>query len=315
MQESREYLHICAEMMCEIEKVKNAMFTEEERELKEHVFHSKEEYIALMKKYSDKYEKFEILLNDAAKGLKYMYYKAHCSVCGKQTVMFYWGNKDGIREKRMWTSCMRENFACSECENNARMRYVISKLKMEYEHGMKVYMYEHETSGFRSVSKFVREEDLTGSEFFGNKYKSGDIINGVLNEDATNLSFANNSFDRIVSLDVLEHIYPYERALEESYRVLKPGGKLLLTTPVSIFSDQSEERAKIINGKTVHLKEPIYHGGGNYSDFGVLEYTTFGWDLVDTMKKKGFSKVNMIASYSINEAYLGSLGFYFELIK
>ena len=50
-------------------------------------------------------------------------------------------------------------------------------------------------------------------------------------EDALHLSFADNSFDLIVSVEVIEHVGRPERMLEEIARVLKPNGMALLTFP------------------------------------------------------------------------------------
>lgn len=40
-----------------------------------------------------------------------------------------------------------------------------------------------------------------------------------------------NAYDSIICLNVLEHIFDYSNALRESYRVLKDGGTLILSTP------------------------------------------------------------------------------------
>lgn len=50
-------------------------------------------------------------------------------------------------------------------------------------------------------------------------------------EDALNLSFKENSFDLIISVDVIEHVGQPERMLEEISRVLKPGGIAMITFP------------------------------------------------------------------------------------
>jgi len=50
--------------------------------------------------------------------------------------------------------------------------------------------------------------------------------------DVTNmLSIEDKSVDTIICISVLEHIWEYQRAINEIERVLKPGGKLLLTVP------------------------------------------------------------------------------------
>lgn len=59
------------------------------------------------------------------------------------------------------------------------------------------------------------------------RYPHINFVQGVLD----NLPFENNSFDTIVCTDVLEHVPAEIPALNELFRVLKPGGTLILTTP------------------------------------------------------------------------------------
>jgi SAM-dependent methyltransferase len=49
--------------------------------------------------------------------------------------------------------------------------------------------------------------------------------------DAAGLPFQSESFDIVQSLGVLEYIGPYERAVRELRRVLKPGGTLVISVP------------------------------------------------------------------------------------
>ena len=55
----------------------------------------------------------------------------------------------------------------------------------------------------------------------------------VLNIDLTRINLPDASFDCIISLSVIEHIPAIEQALAEMYRVLAPGGRLLITTDCS----------------------------------------------------------------------------------
>ncbi|MBI2099171.1 class I SAM-dependent methyltransferase [Candidatus Uhrbacteria bacterium] len=48
--------------------------------------------------------------------------------------------------------------------------------------------------------------------------------------DAHALPFPDNSFDLVLCIEVLEHLKSPERAIAEMKRVLRPGGKLILTT-------------------------------------------------------------------------------------
>ena len=50
------------------------------------------------------------------------------------------------------------------------------------------------------------------------------------------LDFPENSVDFIVTFQVIEHIQDDEEFIKEIYRVLKAGGKLILTTPNRLMS-------------------------------------------------------------------------------
>lgn len=56
---------------------------------------------------------------------------------------------------------------------------------------------------------------------------------GYVVGDGARLPFPDGTFDSVFAIEVMEHV-PEERALiEEMFRVLRPGGRLLLTTPSS----------------------------------------------------------------------------------
>lgn len=54
----------------------------------------------------------------------------------------------------------------------------------------------------------------------------------LIRADARELPFEDNAFDGIVSIAILDHISPVEKAAKEMARILKPGGSLLLGTVI-----------------------------------------------------------------------------------
>ena len=76
---------------------------------------------------------------------------------------------------------------------------------------------------------------------------------GARCEDITRLTFADASFDIIVSSDVLEHVPDLDAAFRESFRVLRPGGAHVFTVPVA---EATAQRAVREGDAVVHLLPP-----------------------------------------------------------
>ncbi len=62
----------------------------------------------------------------------------------------------------------------------------------------------------------------------------------VQQANARQLPFPAATFDRVLMLDIVEHLYPPElaEALAEAYRVLKPGGRLIVHTAPNVWYDR-----------------------------------------------------------------------------
>jgi len=66
----------------------------------------------------------------------------------------------------------------------------------------------------------------------GNLFANSKGINATFDTGfAENLPYASNSFDFVVSYDVFEHVRNIEQVMQECFRVLKSGGKLLTVFP------------------------------------------------------------------------------------
>ncbi len=60
---------------------------------------------------------------------------------------------------------------------------------------------------------------------------SWDQFAGCVNGNALDLPFPDNAYDRVVTSEVLEHVWDCERAIVEMVRVLRPGGRIAVTVP------------------------------------------------------------------------------------
>ncbi len=57
--------------------------------------------------------------------------------------------------------------------------------------------------------------------------------------DGTNFPYDDDSFDAVVSFSVLEHVTDAEKVISEMLRVLKPGGRILLTLPNKYYPKET----------------------------------------------------------------------------
>jgi SAM-dependent methyltransferase len=76
--------------------------------------------------------------------------------------------------------------------------------------------------------------------------------------DATSIPFGDEVFDAVFLFDVLEHVDEEAKALREIRRVLRPGGKLLVTVPAFMFlyglqDEVSEHKRRYRRGPLVEL--------------------------------------------------------------
>jgi len=82
---------------------------------------------------------------------------------------------------------------------------------------------------------YAADEVIGTRATFGAMVEAGEIpverYVGVLRGDATRLGFADESFDRVITSEVLEHIQTDVEAIAEFARVLKPGGTFAATVP------------------------------------------------------------------------------------
>lgn len=68
-------------------------------------------------------------------------------------------------------------------------------------------------------------------EAMGEEWEAAPFEAGAVRADALTLPFADDTFERVVAAEVLEHIDDDRQAITELVRVLKPGGIIAVTVP------------------------------------------------------------------------------------
>lgn len=214
--------------------------------------------------------------------------EATCSVCGHSGV-FERGDQRSIREA----------YPCPNCRFTLRWRDQASIILDEFGRGQARSLRELVANGYLNKvdifepalrGPFLRYlKGLPGytQSYFWPELELGEMTpEGVQNEDLTDLTFADESFDLIISSDVMEHLFDIRAAFAETLRVLKPGGIHLFSIPNDFpFPDLTTPRVAIENGEEVHIKPARYHNSGDGSK--CLVYTDYGADVTDMIEELG----------------------------
>ncbi len=81
---------------------------------------------------------------------------------------------------------------------------------------------------------------------------------------ATDLKFESNNFDSILCTQVMEHVYDHNRMMKEIFRVLKPGGHIVLTVP---FAWELHEEPYDFFRFTPHALKELFTEAGLQIDY------------------------------------------------
>lgn len=173
----------------------------------------------------------------------------------------------------------RDHLLCETCGSIPRERALALVLKRMLP-GWSALRIHESSPADRGISAQFRQRAAAyvPTHFFPGE-PVGQVVSGFRNENLERQTFADASFDLVVSLDVLEHVNEPEQALREICRTLVPGGVHAFTVPTYKRRTTSERRARYLpDGRVEHLFEPEYHGNP-VDESGTLVTFHYGYDL------------------------------------
>ncbi|MDD3436789.1 MAG: methyltransferase domain-containing protein [Candidatus Gastranaerophilales bacterium] len=186
--------------------------------------------------------------------------KSYCPVCNQTNVFLTFG-----------VVTRRKNAKCRNCGAFERHRFMYH-----------IYKKEFLDADFPVKIMHTAPENCISDLIFKNPYleyipvdlqpENYNFIN-CMREDVTNLSFGDETFDFILSNHVMEHILDEEKFLSELLRVLKTGGKLILTFPINFNLEKTFEDSSITTDED-RLK---YYGQRDH-------VRVYGLDIIDKLK-------------------------------
>lgn len=166
---------------------------------------------------------------------------------------------------------VRENVLSPSTLSLERHRLLWLYLKRELDITSKPYKVLHVAPEQCFYSRFRESDNLY--------YTTTDLHSPLadVKADICNLPFDENTFDLVLCNHVLEHIPNDTRAMEELYRIMKPGGTGIFQIPL----DQKRERS--FEDDTITDKEERRRIFGQYDHVRV-----YGMDYFDRLEQAGF---------------------------
>jgi SAM-dependent methyltransferase len=142
----------------------------------------------------------------------------------------------------------------------------------------------HESSPHGPASEMLKREC---KEYIATRYypdvPMGESFHGYRCENLENQTFANCSFDLVVTQDVFEHVLHPDWAFREVARTLKENGAHVFTVPWYYWK-KTVIRAQEKQGKIEHILLPDYHGNPISKD-GSLVVREWGYDMLDYIRQ------------------------------
>lgn len=213
-----------------------------------------------------------------------------CPICGRRTVFL-----------QLYGDSYREGLACVRCRSVSRKRHVALVLRDALDPAAPTVAAAvrrtatrlHTTDGRDALSASLRGyEGFSSSDYEPGVEPGAPLGPRATCQDLERLTFADASFDVLVTEDVLEHVRRPDAAFREIHRVLRPGGRHVFTVP--FFYDRPTLTRVDTSGDTdVHLMEPEYHGDPIRGR--ILAYRTFGVDLFADLERHGFATAAHVA--------------------
>ena len=135
--------------------------------------------------------------------------------------------------------------------------------------------------------KYFRSMKNYQQSFYWEDVELGGSRGGVRCESLEQLSYKNETFDLVISSDILEHVRKPMLAFAEIYRVLRPGGVHIFSIPVEYpMPAQTIARVDVTGEVDVHLLPEHYHGDG--AGGKSLVYNDFGADVIRQLNHMGY---------------------------
>jgi SAM-dependent methyltransferase len=206
-----------------------------------------------------------------------------CTVCGRLTIIFCLDSES-----------LRNSMICIFCRSASRNRHVAKAILGIVGKGV-ASIADIPAAGNVTIYNTATDDCFSRAlkdygGYFSSCYKDGlatgtEISPRTSCQNIEALTYADSSFDFVITEDVFEHVRHPEKGFREIFRVLRPGGYHVFTIPFH-FDRPTVVRVDTSGAEDIHLLPPEYHGDPLRGT--ILAYRTFGIDLFPQLDAIGY---------------------------
>ena len=200
----------------------------------------------------------------------------------------------------------RDRLRCVNCGSIPRERTLFWVVQKLFPNWRQLRMHESSPNRSGASLRFMGEcPGYVASQYdpvlgFGRQHPT----EGYRSENLEAQTFADESFDLVITQDVFEHLLAPDKAIREIARTLAPGGAHIMTVPIVVEDGPSRRRARRVGKKVELLAEAQYHGNP-MSGEGSLVTIDWGSDIVDYLAAHSGLTVSR---YAIDDVTRGMRG-------
>ncbi|RYZ08846.1 MAG: class I SAM-dependent methyltransferase [Myxococcales bacterium] len=198
------------------------------------------------------------------------YMRGTCDVCERKTIFVLRGP---------W---IRGDLLCSRCGSRPRNRALMAVLNEQLPTWRSASFHES-SPGSPLLQKFRRECQGYVASHYYDDLAPGAVRGDFVCQDLERQTFADGSFDLVVTQDVLEHVFDARQALREITRTLKPGGLHVFTVPWYYWRPTVVRARRDASGSVEYLLPPDYHGNPIKPQARSLVVTEWGRELLEVI--------------------------------
>jgi SAM-dependent methyltransferase len=239
---------------------------------------------------------------------KYSGKEFSCNICGARSTLLYDFPNVKNRQEHM-IGLLRETLQCRKCGSTMRNRCLADAALKVFDHALsikelaaneKLDLRILDTDSFSVMAQLLsHHKNYVRTSFIPDQPFGKELEENRYNVNLENITFADNSFDMILTSDVAEHIRDINAAHQEIYRVLKPGGVYIFTVPYDPASHAHHTLVDTSQQEDIFLVPKQLHGDPLTG--GILAYRVFGQAIFKDLQDIGFS----VEFHDINNANNG----------